>query len=73
MPWFKMMLHALKIFILFSGFTLLFYFAIMWVNQEYESYHRYQKPKGAAVKVSAESPEQPAWVQRLLLFYLDGE
>ncbi|GER66085.1 putative membrane protein YqzK [Weizmannia acidilactici] len=73
MPWLKMLLHALKIFILFLCCTLLFYFTLLWVNQEYENYHRYEKPKGAAVKVSAAAKDEPAWVQRLLLFYMDGE
>ncbi|AJH80050.1 YqzK family protein [Heyndrickxia coagulans] len=72
MPWLKLLLHAFKVFILFLCCTLLFYFSLLWVNQEYESYHRYEKPKGAAVKVSA-GDHKPAWAERLLLFYMDGE
>ena len=30
-----MLLKTLKVFILFTGCTILFYYAIMWLNEEY--------------------------------------
>ncbi|KYC95186.1 YqzK family protein [Heyndrickxia sporothermodurans] len=73
MSWIKVIVRTLKVFILFTGCTLLFYYGIMWVNQEYEDYHRYDEPKGTAVKVNSVNQEGPNWFNRLLLFYLDGE
>ncbi|NHM29042.1 YqzK family protein [Neobacillus terrae] len=71
---FKMVYQTLKVFILFTGCTILFYYAIMWMNEEYQNYHRYEKPEGAAVKVSAAAEnENSSWFDRLLLFYLNGE
>ncbi|MCY9387851.1 YqzK family protein, partial [Bacillus haynesii] len=34
----------IKVFVLFTGFTVLFYYAMIWINSEYENYHRYDKP-----------------------------
>ena len=64
-----------KVFIMFVGFTLLFYFAIVWFNEEYEGYHRYEEPKGAAVEVfqSVYDTGETGWKDRLFLFYLNGE
>lgn len=36
----------IKVFVLFTGFTVLFYYAMIWINSEYENYHRYDKPEG---------------------------
>jgi hypothetical protein len=69
----KIIFGIFKVFILFTGCTLLFYYGIMWVNQEYEGYHRYDKPSGGAVKVSAEPQSNQNWFNRLLLYYSDGE
>ncbi|GIN85595.1 putative membrane protein YqzK [Heyndrickxia sporothermodurans] len=73
MSWIKVIIRTLRVFILFTGCTLLFYYGIMWVNQEYEDYHRYDEPKGTAVKVNLAVSEKASWFDRLLLFYLDGE
>ena len=73
MSWMKMIFRTLKVFILFTGCTLLFYYGIMWVNQEYEDYHRYDEPKGTAIKVNSVEENDLGWFDRLLLFYLDGE
>jgi hypothetical protein len=53
----------------------LFYFAILWINEEYESYHRYEKPKEETVeKVSGnEEPAKDAFVNRMMFFYENGE
>jgi len=69
----RLFFKTLKVFILFTGCTLLFYYGIMWVNQEYENYHRYDEPKGTAIKVNSTNTKDSNWVDRLLLFYLDGE
>lgn len=74
MKFLSMILHAFKVFILFTGCTILFYYGIMWVNEEYQNYHRYDEPEGAAIKVSAQSSEdEPSMLDRLILFYLNGE
>jgi Protein of unknown function (DUF4227) len=70
----KVALQTLKVFILFTGCTILFYYGIMFVSEEYQNYHRFDEPKGAALKVSSEvSDSSPSWVDRLKLFYLNGE
>lgn len=72
--YFKVALHTLKVFILFTGCTILFYYGIIWVNQEYQGYHRYDEPKGAALKVSDSIQEKASSAfDRLILFYLNGE
>jgi hypothetical protein len=46
----------------------------MWVNEEYQNYHRYDEPEGAAIKVSGgNSSEETGMIDRLILFYLNGE
>ncbi|MBM7648055.1 hypothetical protein JOC78_000995 [Bacillus ectoiniformans] len=62
-----------KIFFLFTSFTVLFYSGILWVQHEYEKKHRYDEPEGAAVKVNLTFEEERTHLERLLLFYLDGE
>jgi hypothetical protein len=70
----KVVFHTLKVFILFTGCTILFYYGIMWVNEEYQNYHRYDEPKGAALKVSDSiHDENSSPLDRLILFYLNGE
>lgn len=66
--------QTIRVFLLFVGCTILFYYGIMWVNQEYENYRRYDEPQGTAVKVfqSAQN-EDSGWFARLLLFYRNGE
>ena len=69
-----LILHTCKVLILFVGFTVLFYIGMVWLNQEYQSYHRYDEPKGTAIKVTkAVDSNSDIWLDRLLLFYLDGE
>jgi hypothetical protein len=69
-----LILHAFKVFILFTGCTILFYYGIMWVNEEYQNNHRYDEPEGAAIKVSGgTSSEHQSMFDRLILFYLNGE
>ncbi|MDX5475512.1 MAG: YqzK family protein [Bacillaceae bacterium] len=71
---FESVYNTMKVFILFTGCTILFYYGIVWLNQEYENYHRYDVPEGAAVKVTKMVEEKnDSWVQRLLFFYHFGE
>jgi hypothetical protein len=71
----RLVLHTGKVLILFVTFTVLFYIGMIWLNEEYENYHRYDEPKGAAIKVTkaVESTEDDSWFGRLMLFYLNGE
>ena len=70
----KVLYQTLKVFILFTCCTILFYYGFIWLNQEYENYHRYDEPEGSAIKVfQADSDERVDWWNRLLFFYLDGE
>ena len=72
--WFGLMFHTIKVFVLFTGCTILFYYGIMWLNEEYTEYHRYDEPKGAAIKVTATEGEHSSnWFDRFVLFYLTGE
>jgi hypothetical protein len=71
--WIKIFFQMLKVFLLFTGCTILFYYSIVWINQEYENYHRYDEPEGSAVKVSTTEQQQSDWFERLLFFYRDGE
>jgi hypothetical protein len=70
----KTIFQTLKVFIIFTGCTILFYYGIIWVNQEYQDYHRYDEPNGAAVKASTfEKNQEMSVTDRLILFYLNGE
>jgi len=70
----KVALQTLKVFIIFTGCTVLFYYGIMWVSEEYQNYHRYDEPEGSALKVSNVVKEDRSSVlDRLKLFYLNGE
>ncbi|CRK83998.1 YqzK family protein [Neobacillus massiliamazoniensis] len=71
---FQVVFQTIKVFIIFTGCTILFYYGIMWVNEEYQNYHQYDKPRGDAVKVSnAVEEEASSMLDRLKLFYLNGE
>ncbi|WP_110111219.1 YqzK family protein [Bacillus sp. CGMCC 1.16541] len=72
--WMELLYNTCKVFVLFTGFTVLFYYGMIWVHKEYESYQRYDEPKGAAIKVmSMHVDEEQTWLQRLLMFYQTGE
>ncbi len=72
--WFKMLIKTLKVFVLFTGCTILFYYGIMWLNEEYANYHRYDEPSGSAIKVTTnDGDHDTGWFDRLLFFYLNGE
>lgn len=66
--------QVLKVFVLFTGCTLLFYYAMLWVSEEYRKYDRYNEPEGNTVKVMTIGEDGNFhWYERLILFYLDGE
>ncbi|WP_028399544.1 YqzK family protein [Ectobacillus panaciterrae] len=68
----KVMFDVAKVFLMFTGCTILFYFAILWINEEYQNYHRYEKPKGESVEeVSGFVADN--WVNRMIFFYENGE
>lgn len=70
----KIVLQTLKVFIIFTGCTILFYYGIMWISEEYQNHHRYDEPEGAALKASnAVDEESSSLLDRLMLFYLNGE
>ncbi|MCE7791096.1 YqzK family protein [Salipaludibacillus sp. CUR1] len=70
--------QTIWIFFLFMGCTLLFYYGILWVSDEYKEYHRYDEPQGKAVKVFQpslrENPGENVYLfDRFLLFISEGE
>ncbi|RST73723.1 DUF4227 family protein [Siminovitchia acidinfaciens] len=71
----KLMFQVLRVFLLFAACTIMFYYGIIWVSQEYENYRRYDEPEGTAIKVIQQnsSEEESDWFSRLLFFYLNGE
>jgi hypothetical protein len=72
--WLMTVRDMLKVFILFTGFTILFYYAIIWVNLEYQELHRYDQPEGAALKVTnMVNNEEESWFNRLMFFIDNGE
>jgi hypothetical protein len=71
----KVMFDVAKVFVLFTGCTILFYFAILWINEEYQNYHRYEKPKGESVQEASglEGSVADNWINRMIFFYENGE
>lgn len=70
----KIALQTLKVFIIFTACTILFYYGIMWVSEEYQNYHRYDQPEGTALKVSnGVNQKDNSIIDRLVFFYLNGE
>jgi hypothetical protein len=65
--------QMVKVFLLFTGCTILFYYSLVWFNREYDNYHRYDEPQGSAIKVSTVESPSFDWFSRLLFFYRDGE
>lgn len=47
---------------------------MVWLNQEYQDYNRYDEPEGTSLKVSSNHEiENGNWFERLKLFYWNGE
>ncbi|UCZ54690.1 YqzK family protein [Bacillus shivajii] len=67
--------QALWVFFMFIGCTVVFYYGILWVSEEYKNYHRYDEPKGRAVKVHHQQMDEDSlhsW-ERLRIFLNHGE
>ncbi|MBB5326299.1 Fe2+ transport system protein B [Anoxybacillus tepidamans] len=69
----KTIWQMVKVFVLFTGCTILFYYSLIWFHREYENYHRYDEPQGSAVKASTTETISTDWLERFILFYRDGE
>ncbi|WP_221565316.1 YqzK family protein [Alkalihalobacillus sp. TS-13] len=73
---FRLIWNACKVFLAFASCTLLFYYGLLWLNEQYQDFHRYDEPEGRAVKVFQsyhEEEEEIYWIERLQLFYEIGE
>lgn len=62
-----------KVGVLFSAFSLLFYFSLHWLNEEYQNYQKYEKPDDSAVKVFQVIDEGDEFLTRLIYFFQNGE
>ncbi|ADU30048.1 YqzK family protein [Bacillus cellulosilyticus] len=72
----RVIFDAVWVFFVFMGCTLVFYYGILWVSEEYNDYHRYDEPEGRAVKVVhqpniEDSTQLP--LSRLSYFLINGE
>ncbi|MCT2537452.1 YqzK family protein [Aquibacillus koreensis] len=70
-PFLSMIKDTLKIFVIFTACTLLFYFGLRAMHSEYEEFHRYDPPEGKAVKVFNNSGQSV--IDRLSIFFRLGE
>lgn len=66
----RYMYNVIKLLILFICCSLLFYFSLKAMHDEYERYHRYDEPEGATMKVFLEQHEL---LDYLYLFFRLGE
>jgi hypothetical protein len=71
----RLIWNTMKVFVTFICFTLLFYYGLLWLNEEYQDFHRYDEPEGRAVKVfeAYYEKEELNWIDRLKMFYDTGE
>ncbi|MFX3623878.1 MAG: YqzK family protein [Ectobacillus sp.] len=71
----KVIFDVVKVFLLFTGCTIMFYFAILWIHEEYQNYQRYEKPQGEAVEEVSGLEDSVAdnWMNRMIFFYENGE
>ncbi|WP_186578297.1 YqzK family protein [Aquibacillus kalidii] len=70
-PVLSLVKDTLKIFVIFTACTILFYFGLKAMHAEYEEYHRYDPPEGKAVKVF--NYEERGILDRLSIFFRLGE
>ncbi len=68
----SVLFDVIKVFVLFTGCTIMFYFAILWINEEYQNYHRYKQPQSESVEQVSGIPSA-GWVSRVIFFYENGE
>ncbi|MCP8616771.1 DUF4227 family protein [Salirhabdus salicampi] len=69
--WLNIVVEFFKVLLIFVICTLFFYFGLRFMHEEYDQFHRYDKPKGNAVKVS--DVEDGNWLDRLSIFFRLGE
>ncbi|MGM9987039.1 MAG: DUF4227 family protein [Bacillaceae bacterium] len=68
----KSIVEMIKVFIVFITCTILFYVTLLWINEEYQYYRRYQQPDDA-VKVQHIPKDRPMLIDRMIYFYENGE
>ncbi|ASK63282.1 hypothetical protein CFK37_14535 [Virgibacillus phasianinus] len=66
----RMLWDTLKVFVIFTVCTFLFYFGLRIMHAEYKEYHRYDPPEGPAVKVFDTEEDL---IDRFNLFFRLGE
>ncbi|MBO8154882.1 MAG: YqzK family protein [Bacillaceae bacterium] len=69
--WFYLFKEFLKVFIIFIVCTALFYYGLRIMHEEYENFHRYDRPEGRAVKVFDQ--QEGNLLDRLSIFFRLGE
>lgn len=73
---FRNLMDICKLLLIFVTLTFIFYGVIVWINDKIEPQHRYEEPRGRAVKVVQMEEESTLlydFKERLLLFYQIGE
>ncbi|MFC7060524.1 DUF4227 family protein [Halobacillus seohaensis] len=63
--------ELIKVLIIFTVCTSLFYVALRVIHDQHERSHRYDPPDGAAIKVM--NPLDSEWSDRLTIFFQLGE
>lgn len=69
--WMHLLKDTIKIFVIFTVCTIVFYYGLRMMNDEYEQMHRYDEPEGSAVKVFQWQDE--SIIDRLSIFFRLGE
>ncbi|GGE38040.1 membrane protein [Pullulanibacillus camelliae] len=69
---------TIKVFLVFVVCTVLFYFGLKWLDENYEGYHKYDQPNGGAVRVfktndAQHVPPSDSMSARFFQFIRDGE
>jgi len=69
---------TIKVLLVFVVCTVLFYFGLKWLDENYEGYHQYDQPSDGAVKVFKTNNEQHVTPTapvstRFFQFLRDGE
>lgn len=66
--------NGLKVFLVFTFCTVMFYYGILWVLEEYQGDERFEEPEGNAIKVFDPSvPDNSGFYERLWYIWQRGE
>lgn len=65
-----LIIRMMKIIIILAIFTISFYYLITLFQQEYQQRHKYDQPKGSAVKVFQ---GETSFLDRMHIFFQVGE